>query len=110
MSLPAGLSPHKLRHTYASLLVCLGVDPGAVMDQLGHANAAFTLRAYRHAMRRSPDGKRQLAALVGARHWAPMGTSSVFEALQQPTPSRPAVQNPPITSTFPPSRRADSNR
>jgi integrase len=34
--LPEGLSPHKLRHTFASLLVALGTDPGAVMDQLGH--------------------------------------------------------------------------
>jgi len=33
--LPDGLTPHKLRHTFASLLVALGVDPGAVMDQLG---------------------------------------------------------------------------
>ena len=32
--LPDGLSPHKLRHTFASLLVALGTDPGAVMDQL----------------------------------------------------------------------------
>lgn len=52
-----GLSPHKLRHSYASLLVSLGVDPGAVMYQLG-----------------------------------------------TPTPQ------PPITTTFPQSRRADSNR
>jgi len=63
--LPDGLSPHKLRHTYPSLLVCLGVDPGAVMDQLGHANAAFTLRVYRHAMCRTPPAKRELATLVG---------------------------------------------
>jgi integrase len=41
--LPAGLTPHKLRHTFASLLVALGIDPGAVMDQLGHTDATFTL-------------------------------------------------------------------
>jgi integrase len=34
--LPEGLTPHKLRHTFASILVALGVDPGSVMDQLGH--------------------------------------------------------------------------
>ena len=38
----------QLRHTFASLLVALGTDPGAVMDQLGHEDAAFTLRVYRH--------------------------------------------------------------
>lgn len=42
--LPDGLTPHKLRHTFASILVAIGVDPGSVMDQLGHTDAAFTLR------------------------------------------------------------------
>src|SRR5690349_7062071 len=34
--LPEKLTPHKLRHTFTSILVALGTDPGAVMDQLGH--------------------------------------------------------------------------
>jgi integrase len=62
--LPAGLTPHKLRHTFASILVALGVDPGTVMDQLGHADPAFTLRIYRHGMRRDPAAKQRLRALV----------------------------------------------
>jgi integrase len=62
--LPAGLTPHKLRHTFASILVALGEDPGSVMDQLGHADPGFTLRVYRHGMRRDPDAKRRLRALV----------------------------------------------
>jgi integrase len=33
--LPERLTPHKLRHTFASILVALGVDPGSVMDQPG---------------------------------------------------------------------------
>jgi len=64
--LPAGVTPHKLRHTFASLLVALGTDPGAVMDQLGHADPAFTLRVYRHGMRRDEDSRAQLAQLIGA--------------------------------------------
>jgi integrase len=63
--LPDGLTPHKLRHTFASLLVALGTDPGAVMDQLGHTDAAFTLRVYRHGMRRDERSKQALAQLVG---------------------------------------------
>lgn len=63
--LPEGLTPHKLRHTFASLLVALGTDPGAVMDQLGHEDAAFTLRVYRHAMRRDELSKLALGQLVG---------------------------------------------
>jgi len=63
--LPENLTPHKLRHTFASLLVALGTDPGAVMDQLGHTDPTFTLRVYRHGMRRDEDSRAQLAALVG---------------------------------------------
>ncbi|MGO8903992.1 MAG: tyrosine-type recombinase/integrase, partial [Solirubrobacteraceae bacterium] len=63
--LPEGLTPHKLRHTFASLLVALGTDPGAVMDQLGHTDPAFTLRVYRHGMRRDPEARTALALLVG---------------------------------------------
>jgi integrase len=64
--LPEGLTPHKLRHTYCSVLVALGTDPGAIMDQIGHTDPGFTLRVYRHAMRRDQASKDQLRALVGA--------------------------------------------
>jgi integrase len=64
--LPEGLTPHKLRHTFASVLVALGTDPGDVMDQIGHSDAGFTLRVYRHGMRRDVDSKQRLRALVGA--------------------------------------------
>jgi integrase len=63
--LPDKLTPHKLRHTFASLLVALGTDPGAVMDQLGHTDPTFTLRVYRHGMRRDPGAKVRLQTLVG---------------------------------------------
>jgi hypothetical protein len=68
--LPEGLTPHKLRHTFASILVALGVDPGSVMDQLGHTDASFTLRVYRHGMRRDGADKKRLQALVGGAAWA----------------------------------------
>jgi integrase len=64
--LPESLTPHKLRHTYASVLVALGVDPGAVMDQLGHTDPTFTLRVYRHGMRRDAQARDRLRNLVGA--------------------------------------------
>jgi integrase len=72
--LPERLSPHKLRHTFTSLLIALGVDPGAVQDQLGHESAAFTFKVYRHSMRRTPDAKAALYALVGAAPQPPIGT------------------------------------
>lgn len=65
--LPEGLTPHKLRHTFASTLVALGVDPGSVMDQIGHTDPGFTLRVYRHGMRRDEDSRARLAQLVGTQ-------------------------------------------
>jgi integrase len=78
--LPERLTPHKLRHTFASLLVALGVDPGSVMDQLGHTDPAFTLRVYRHGMRRDTASKLALRELVGLSDWAAMGSTDGLEA------------------------------
>lgn len=62
--LPLGISPHKLRHTFASILIALGKDPIYVMGQLGHTDPAFTLRVYAHMMRRSEQEREALRALV----------------------------------------------
>ncbi|MGH7489936.1 MAG: tyrosine-type recombinase/integrase, partial [bacterium] len=59
-----GMSPHKLRHTYASILVACGEDPASVMAQLGHTDPNFTLRIYTHTMRRDPAERARLKALV----------------------------------------------
>jgi integrase len=62
--LPAGLTPHKLRHTFASVLVALGEDPASVMAALGHTDPKFTLRVYTHLMRRDPTERTRLKSLV----------------------------------------------
>lgn len=62
--LPNGLTPHKLRHTFASILVALGHDPASVMAALGHTDPKFTLRVYTHLMRRDPAERARLRALV----------------------------------------------
>ncbi len=67
LPLPAGLTAHKLRHTFASLLVASGEDPAYVMTQLGHTDPAFTLRVYGHAMRRDEGARERLKALLGGR-------------------------------------------
>jgi integrase len=72
--LPRGVTPHKLRHTFASILVALGRDPSHVMAQLGHTDPGFTLRIYAHAMRFSEEERARLKALVEGREWAPAGT------------------------------------
>lgn len=62
--LPSGITPHKLRHTFASILVALGHDPASVMAALGHTDPKFTLRVYTHLMRRDPAERARLQALV----------------------------------------------
>jgi hypothetical protein len=42
----AGLTPHELRHTAASLMVSAGANVKAVQRALGHASAAMTLDVY----------------------------------------------------------------
>jgi integrase len=84
--LPDGLTPHKLRHTFASLLVALGVDPGAVMDQLGHTDPSFTLRVYRHGMRRDNASRTALRELVGLVEWSansPQGDSAAVRSFEE---------------------------
>ena len=69
--LPVGVTAHKLRHTFASMLIALGKDPAYVMGQLGHADPKFTLRVYTHMMRRGDDERQALLDLVegkGFRH------------------------------------------
>ncbi|MBK5218939.1 MAG: tyrosine-type recombinase/integrase [Thermoleophilia bacterium] len=62
--LPKGLGAHKLRHTFASILIATGEDPISVMAQLGHTHPGFTLRVYSHPMSRNPGEKARLKALV----------------------------------------------
>jgi integrase len=69
--LPTGLTPHKLRHTFASILVACGGDPASVMAQLGHTDPKFTLRVYTHVMRRDPAERGRLRALVEGEAQAP---------------------------------------
>lgn len=77
--LPEGLTPHKMRHTFASLLVATGADPVHVMEQLGHTDPAFSLRIYSHAMRRDPGERARLRALIQGVDWA-LDTSVEAEA------------------------------
>ena len=60
---------HALRHTFASILIAQGRDPVFVSRQLGHANAAITLKVYAHlfdAERHAAEAREQLEAEYGA--------------------------------------------
>jgi integrase len=60
---------HVLRHTFASILIAQGHDPVFVSRQLGHANAAITLKVYAHlfdAERHASKARERLEADYGA--------------------------------------------
>jgi len=46
--LPAGWSPHWLRHTHATALLLAGVPVHVVSRRLGHADVQTTLNTYAH--------------------------------------------------------------
>mgnify|MGYP000844154570 CR=1 FL=1 len=55
--LPIGLTAHKLRHTFASVLIAIGEDPVSVKEALGHTTPGFTLSVYTHMMKRDKAAK-----------------------------------------------------
>jgi len=71
-----GATFHVLRHTFASMLILRGHDPVFVSHQLGHANAAITLKVYAHLF----DGARH------AREHATASSSSNGGLLHQERP------------------------
>ena len=66
--LPPHFTPHCLRHSYASLLLQLGVSPVYVQRQLGHASIKLTVDTY---------GK-----------WLPMGNKAVVDRLDNHSGSK----------------------
>ncbi|MBS1885643.1 MAG: tyrosine-type recombinase/integrase [Actinobacteria bacterium] len=62
--LPVGVTAHKLRHTFASVMVAIGEDPVSVQKALGHTTPTFTLAVYTHLMRRDKAERDRLKALV----------------------------------------------
>ncbi len=45
-----GVRFHDLRHTFATLMLLLGVHPKIVSEMLGHSSVAFTLDVYSHVV------------------------------------------------------------
>jgi integrase len=63
---PAGLGPHALRHTGASLAMSFNADPRAVADRLGHSSVATTLDLYVHPSRPAQVGLADIMAQKAA--------------------------------------------
>lgn len=79
------LTPHELRHTYASMAIAGGMSPVELARQLGHVDPGFTLRTYVHfferAQARSVPSLTDLAGAVDnsvseAGSGIPSGTAS----------------------------------
>lgn len=49
------ITPHVLRHTFATAALQNGVDVKTVSSMLGHYDAGFTLRTYTHATRQKQE-------------------------------------------------------
>jgi integrase len=62
-----GLTPHKLRHTAASLAIAAGADVKVIQQMLGHADAAMTLNVYGHLF---PDRLDEVADVLDIRRTA----------------------------------------
>ncbi|MBC7645762.1 MAG: tyrosine-type recombinase/integrase, partial [Pseudopedobacter sp.] len=72
------LSPHDLRHTYATIALIKGVPAEVVSKVLGHARVSTTLDIYRHVL----DTERRRAAI------------DLFEDLVSAAPVIPKLRAP----------------
>lgn len=73
------LSPHSLRHTFASLAISGGCPITAVSEVLGHANAQITLSIYSHAL---PKDVKRVSSIV-EQSILPRGLNPVDRLSQQ---------------------------
>jgi integrase len=58
------ITPHRLRHTYASTLIMLGRDVAQVSKYLGHSDVNVTLTVYTHFIKRKQDTMDDLEQLI----------------------------------------------
>jgi len=94
--LPVGVTAHKLRHTFASMLIALGKDPAYVMGQLGHADPKFTLRVYTHMMRRGDEERQALLDLVEGKGFRHQKAPEPKATASAPNPTKPVQKKSPL--------------
>jgi integrase len=99
-ALPDGLSPHALRHTFASLLFEAGATVPYVKAQLGHADPKVTLGIYAHVLRRKGDTGDRLDALVRAADWAAAGSEGAAAVTVGTIKSSPSKRKPRTSGAF----------
>lgn len=84
------VTPHSLRRTYASLRFAIGDDPVYVAEQLGHAEATFSMEVYAKAVKRRERLSGYLREFDRALEWARMGTNAENEQIT--STQRPRVR------------------
>jgi integrase len=72
----AGITPHDLRHTAASLAVSAGANVKAVQRMLGHQSAAMTLDVYSGLFDADLDGVAERMGAAGVPDGYRTGTGS----------------------------------
>jgi integrase len=87
------VAPHGLRRTFAALRCVAGDDSAYTAAQIGHEDAAFTLRVYTHAVKRrerltGPELQEFNRALEWAQ-WAQMGTNDPISVSPAPASTDP---------------------
>jgi integrase len=63
-TIPERLTPHGLRHTFATVRLYLGEEAGYVADQMGHADPGFTYSRYYKRFRRRDGEADRIRALI----------------------------------------------
>ena len=104
----AGLTPHDLRHTAASLAVAAGANVKAVQRMLGHASASMTLDVYAGLFGDDLDAvANRLDEAVAARDADYLRTGTAGGRRGRP---RETAKPRPLTWASVPSRLTESNR
>ncbi|WP_436785775.1 tyrosine-type recombinase/integrase [Yinghuangia sp. YIM S10712] len=73
-----GITPHKLRHTAASLSIAAGADVKVVQQMLGHKSATMTLDLYGHLF---PDRLDEVASKLDRERTRRAGLQAVADIL-----------------------------
>jgi integrase len=97
--LPAKVTPHTLRRTFASVLYALGEPPPVVMAEMGHSTPTEALRLDAQVMRRDENEKAALQRLMSGGVLAANGSTSENRGVGAPdrtdrTPIESGIEGP----------------
>ena len=108
MLLPATVTPHTLRRTFASLCFFAGRDLRWVMGQLGHDDPRMTLAVYAQCMKRSRIDEEIVWTLMRFADESESAMRTTTRVTEDPKPAKRGLEPPrpsgPWQSTAPAER------